>query len=129
MLVTAAVAPSGTTGRLVRAGLQRRFTFVICRRLVAELDTVLRRQAFRRYLTIAEVAQFVEAIEGVADVEADPTEIDAVSRDPDDDYLLALAAAAHVDCVVSGDGDLLDVEDPEVPVNTPRWLLDQLALP
>lgn len=35
---------------------------------------------------------------------------EAVSRDPDDDHVLACALAARADYVVSGDADLLDLE-------------------
>jgi putative PIN family toxin of toxin-antitoxin system len=39
-----------------------------------------------------------------------PKPIDPVARDPDDDDVLACAVAAHADFVVTGDGDLLTLE-------------------
>jgi predicted nucleic acid-binding protein len=38
----------------------------------------------------------------------DPKEVAALLRDPDDDYLVALAREAGVDAIVTGDRDLLD---------------------
>ena len=45
------------------------------------------------------------------------------SRDPGDDYLLALAESA-VAILVTGDQDLLDVKD--VPVRSPRAFLEKM---
>lgn len=36
-----------------------------------------------------------------------PTNIEAVSRDPGDDYILATAVSGNADCIVSLDNDLL----------------------
>jgi uncharacterized protein len=39
---------------------------------------------------------------------ADPKDIEGVLRDPDDDYLVALAQEAGAEAIVTGDKDLLD---------------------
>ena len=57
----------------------------------------------------------------------DPTEVPAVSRDPNDDYLIALFRAAGADVLCCGDGDLAAVDDLEVL--SPRELLNRLAPP
>jgi uncharacterized protein len=38
----------------------------------------------------------------------DPSDVEAVLRDPDDDYLLALAREGNAKAIVTGDHDLLD---------------------
>lgn len=43
-----------------------------------------------------------------------------------DDYLVTLARSARVDVLVSGDADLVDLEDPRRPVRTPRELIELL---
>jgi predicted nucleic acid-binding protein len=58
----------------------------------------------------------------VVDPDADPP---VHSRDPNDDYLIALASA-HRAALVSGDEDLLALEG-EIPVFSPRAFLDLLA--
>ena len=77
--------------------------------LLAELADVIRRAKFDAILTrtntsrersLAEVRRLAEVI--------DPPPLpQPVCRDPDDDGVLALAIAARVDLIVSGDGDLL----------------------
>ena len=48
----------------------------------------------------------------------DPVAV-SVSRDPKDDYLIALARQAGADCIVSGDADLSVLDDLVPPVRTP----------
>ena len=79
--------------------------------LLAELADVIRRAKFDAILTrtntsrersLAEVRRLAELI--------DPPPLpQPVCRDPDDDEVLALAIAARVDLIVSGDGDLLSL--------------------
>lgn len=67
-----------------------------------------------------------EAVAVARDV-PDSAEIPVVSRDPDDDYLIALAVEHRAERIVTGDADLLDVVDPPVPVIGLRAFLDLLA--
>ena len=56
----------------------------------------------------------------------DPPEVSGLTPDPGDDYLVSLARAAGVDCLVSGDPHLTGLADPRPPVLTPRAFLDRL---
>ena len=49
----------------------------------------------------------------------DPAVIIPLSRDSDDDYILALAQRERADYVVSGDKDLLVLHVPEFSILTP----------
>ena len=59
----------------------------------------------------------------------DRIEPQRVCRDPDDDYLVALAKATRADVLVTGDDDLLAIEHGRagVEVLTPRELTDRLG--
>jgi uncharacterized protein len=57
---------------------------------------------------------------------SDPDDVTSVSTDPDDDYLVALARAAAVDALVSGDEDLTSLELADLRILTPRQVLDRL---
>jgi predicted nucleic acid-binding protein len=52
--------------------------------------------------------------------------VEALSADPDDEYLIDLARAAGADALVSGDAHLLDLRG-VVPVMTPAQFLASLA--
>jgi hypothetical protein len=73
---------------------------------IDELDEVLRRPKFNRYLQEAERLLFLAAFIRDAKV-VQVTERLTECRDPKDDKFLELAASANATCIVSGDDDLL----------------------
>lgn len=127
VFVSALIAPKGTPAQLLDLLLEQRFELVVSPRLLAELTGVLLRDRFRRYVTAADVRELVADLAAVAIVLRDPPDPVAVTRDPNDDYLIALAVAAQADALISGDRDLTDLEDPPVPVLTPRLFLVRLG--
>jgi putative PIN family toxin of toxin-antitoxin system len=86
----------------------------------------LRREKFRPFLSLEEADEFVAAVIQAAELEQDPPEVPPVTRDPKDDYLVALAISTGVDALVSGDDDLVQLAAPPVNVRTPRSLLDAI---
>jgi predicted nucleic acid-binding protein len=58
----------------------------------------------------------VAGIASHAETRPDPPAGDPIARDPNDDYLITLARAAHADAIVSGDEDLLVLEQIEPPI-------------
>lgn len=67
-----------------------------------KFDAILTRTNTSRERSLADVRRLAEVIEP-------PLLPQPVCRDPDDDELLALAIAAKVDLIVSGDKDLLSL--------------------
>jgi putative PIN family toxin of toxin-antitoxin system len=127
VLVAAAISPRGTCGRLLDAALEKRWKLVASPQLIAELGEVLFRGKFRRWIREDEASRFVADIRTLADMIADPpAAVEAVTADPKDEYLVALAQAAHVAALISGDPHLTDLEDPDPPVLTPAAFLHQL---
>ena len=126
VLVSALISPDGHPAALWQAVREERIEVVVCPRLLAELAGVLERPKFRRYVTTEEAEEFVAEVARYGHPLPDPTEPPAVSRDPNDDYLVALARTARVRALVSGDRDLTEMTDPDAPVLTPRQAVDQL---
>ena len=126
VLVSAIITPQGPTGRLIAAIRTGRVRPVVCPHLVDELAGVLRRPKFRRFLTIDESDQAVEFLTRVAEHHDDPSDVPLRSRDPNDDYLLALAVDAEAVALISGDKDLTTVDVGDVTVLTPAALLELL---
>lgn len=62
-----------------------------------------------------------------AEIVDDPQRVEPISRDPDDDYLIALSRAANADVLVTGDEDLTSVSVTGLEILTPRQLLDRLG--
>jgi putative PIN family toxin of toxin-antitoxin system len=95
--------------------------------LLAELREVLGRDKFRRYVSEAEADAYVELIRSEAVVRADPMPSpEALSADPDDEYLIDLARDAGADALVTGDAHLLDLRA-DIPAMTPAEFLEALA--
>lgn len=98
---------------------------VVSHQLLYELQAVLLRQKFRRCRTEGEALEYVLWLREGATL-AEEKGIRPVSRDPDDNYLLALAASSTADYLVSGDGDLLEIENPPTPVISPRDFFEKI---
>lgn len=79
----------------------------------AKFDAILVKTNTSRERSLAQVRQLADVIEP-------PPLREPVSRDPDDDQVLALALAAKVDLIVSGDNDLLSLGSFEgIPIVAP----------
>lgn len=109
MLVSAAIA-RGVPHRIILAWHFGAFEMVVSYELLYELEAVLLRDWFRRKLTYADVLEYVTWLSDGAMLAEGGTMV-RVSRDPDDDYLLALARSSGADCLVSGDPDLSGMQD------------------
>lgn len=126
VLISARLSPRGAPGRLLAAWLDGRFELIVSPALLAELAGVLARPEFRRWLTVEEARAYVRALSAEATLVEDPQAQRHRLRDPDDAYLLTLAQSVKADCLVSGDGDLTSLEDPDPPVMTPAEFVASL---
>jgi uncharacterized protein len=129
VLIAGFISTGGTTARLLDAVLSGRVVAVVSPRLIRELHTVLLRDKFRQYASVGDVDAFVVRLLARSDLVDDPQQVQPVTRDPDDDYLVALARAQQNAAIVSGDQDLLTLDLPHVDVVTPRVFLDALTEP
>ena len=94
---------------------------------VTELDEVLRRPKFNRYITELERLEFLAAIVLAAEL-INIVERVSVCRDPRDDKYLELAINGQATHIISGDEDLL-VEHPfrGTAILTPQAFLDSIV--
>jgi hypothetical protein len=91
---------------------------------MAELDEVLRRPRFDRYVGGRERLEFLSILLDTAEVVAITTAL-TLCRDPKDDKFLDLALSGHANLIITGDEDLL-VLNPfgQIAILTPRSFLD-----
>lgn len=120
VLVSAAIS-RGPSHRIVQTWLRHRpFELVICERLLGEVRSVLiERPRMRKWISLETAARYITTLTAVADVVPDPASGPALTRDPDDDYVIHLARVHDVDFIVSGDADLLEWHDQNPPVIPP----------
>ncbi|MBI2324547.1 MAG: putative toxin-antitoxin system toxin component, PIN family [Chloroflexi bacterium] len=124
VLISALLSPSGRSAALVGRWLAGEFELVVSEKLLAELRRALAYPKLRSHISDEEAAAFIELLGRTATSVEDPATSPRRSRDPGDDYILALAEASAA-TVVTGDDDLLVLAD--VPVLSPAAFLDSLA--
>ena len=132
VLISAALArsPNAPSVLILEAALDGRLDLVTSPQLLGEVTSVLKRPRLRKYLSTEEALRFVAGLATQTILLTDPPGPPAaVCRDPDDDYLVALATARHADAIVSGDPDLhaIDNKQLDIEILTPRQLVDRLA--
>jgi len=126
VLVAALISRTGTPAGLLRQWLDGAFDLLLSPAVLAELEDVLVREKFRHNFTRRQATAFVALLRERGVAVADPEHVEERTRDPADDYLLAVAESESADVIVSGDKHLTELRDPPVPVLTPRELLERL---
>lgn len=126
VLVAGIITPLGPPAEIVRHARSGAIEIVVSPHLLGELSSVLERRKLRRYVMADEAREYVEGLARIGISVADPAREGPITRDPDDDYLVALARTSGADALVSGDRDLREAEV-EVPVLTPRELIDRIG--
>ena len=128
VLVRALIRRQNTTGDLMRALRDGRFTAIYSTDRVVEIIDVLGRPAFRSKYHIEpdDITALINLIRLRGEL-VTPARRVAACRDPKDDRFLEAALAGDADCVVSGDADLLDLTPFEnIPILRPAEFLARL---
>jgi putative PIN family toxin of toxin-antitoxin system len=118
-------SPSSPPSAVFEAWEDGGFELIVSPKLLGELSGVLRRPKFERYLEARDVDELLAQVEAGATVLDDVDPGGPITRDPDDDYLVALARAAG-GVLVSGDRDLLEADVADVEILSPREFLARL---
>lgn len=123
VLVSALITPTGRPAKLLVAAQVGSFDLIVSPLLLDELERVLRREKFRRYVDPEGVTAYLDLLRRDAQLAADPETPPPIRcTDPDDDYLIALAHSQNA-ALVSGDDDLLELAK-EIPVFSPTEFLE-----
>jgi putative PIN family toxin of toxin-antitoxin system len=122
VLVSALITPAGIPAELLLAARSGSFELIASPLLLKELESVLRREKFRRYVDLEVVAAYIDLLWREADLAPDPEMPGPIRcKDPDDDYLIALAHDQNA-ALISGDRHLLELAD-KIPVFSPAEFL------
>ena len=127
VLISAVIRPGGTPGLIIAALLERdAFELVLSPRIVAEVEAALKLRKVRKYLQEPDEALlWLADLATLADLADDTGRAKGVCRDPEDDAVLSAAIEGRAEVIVTGDADLLALEEHAgIAIVTPRAFLD-----
>ncbi len=104
VLLSGLISSGGVPVRLVDAWLDHRYVLVSHTIQLDELREVTRRDNIRARLKPAEAGRLINQIKAIAEMVDHLPPVER-SRDPRDDFLLALSEAGKADLLVTGDKD------------------------
>jgi len=128
VLVSALIRRHGTTGEVLRALRDGRFTAVYSAEMLVEVIDVLSRSSFRTkyHVEPEDITALINLLRLRGEAVTPHRKI-AACRDPKDDQFLEAAVAGKADCLVSGDADLLALTPFEnIPIVRPAEFLARL---
>jgi putative PIN family toxin of toxin-antitoxin system len=124
VLISALLAPTGASAGLLVRWLRGEFELVVSDTLLTELRRALAYRKLRSRISPEQANALIDLLQRSASLHAEPNEPPKrISRDPDDDYLLAFADTTD-SILVTWDRDLLDLQ--ELPVQSPAFFLKRL---
>ena len=109
---------------MLSAWLEGRFEIIASPGLIDELKRALAYPKLRKRIPEPDAAALVRLVERGSVMREDPVDPPPISKDPGDDYLVALAAGSEA-ALVTGDRDLLALA-PEIPTFSTREFLEWL---
>ncbi len=125
VLISGVLSAKGASAEILRAGRDGLFELVVSELLLVELKRTLSYPKLRKRITTEKAAAFANWVRDHGTLAEDPASAPPVgSRDPDDDYLLALAIDRRA-YLVTGDQDLLVLSD-DLPILTPAQFVTKL---
>jgi putative PIN family toxin of toxin-antitoxin system len=126
VLISGVLSTKGSSAEILRASRDGLFELVVSELLLAELKRTLGYPKLRKRIPAEKAAAFANWVRDHGTLAEDPTDAPPIgSRDPDDDYLLALAISRRA-YLVTGDQDLLALSD-DFPILSPAQFATKLS--
>ena len=128
IFVSALIRSRGTIGSILHALRDGRFTSIYTTDILVEIIDVFGRNKFRvkYHIEPDDVSALIHLIRLRGELVI-PTQTVNDCRDPKDNKFLEAALAGGVDCIISGDADLLDMGSFEdIPILSPAEFLARL---
>ncbi len=129
VLISAALHSEGLPRTVVNILRTSDIRLLFCEETFDELSTRLRRRKFIRYIDEGEREAYLDQVASVAEwLSISGTPMGC--RDPDDDKFLETAVEGGVDCLITGDRDLLEMSlFRDIPIMTPAGFLAMWSKP
>ncbi len=110
ILVSALIA-KGKPRELIKKVEQQKVNLILSNSIVEELNDVLKRNKFRKYVTLKNAENFVFEIKSRSKIIDMKSQFEVIKQDPEDNKILNAAYDGKVDYIVSGDSDLLNLKE------------------
>ncbi len=122
-ILVSAFAIGGKPAQVLELAIGEHISAVTSEKLLAELLRVLKRKFHFNAQQLSDVEQIIREKFTVVIPSYIP---EVVTRDPDDNHVLAIVHAVKADIIISGDSDLLTLEQYKVtPIITADMFLTQ----
>lgn len=131
-ILISGVITSGYSASILDAARREEIKLVTSAHLLEEFsDVISRRHIAKKYPKAAQEAEsLLDFLRAFAILTAGIPETNPVSRDRDDDFVLACALDESADCIVSGDPHLLDLKTYKgIPILTPKEFVVRYSVP
>lgn len=125
VLTASLLSLGGTPAKIVLEWVHGAFDLLVSPQLLGELEETLAYPRIQKRVAKEDAEVFIALLKLSGTLADDPPDAPSIrSRDPKDDYLLALAAKESA-VLVTGDKDLLDLNG-ALPIYSPKQFLDLL---
>ena len=94
---------------LIKYIRNEQITIITCEEQLKELSASLRKPKLQKYFQTNQILTFFSFLKGVSLV-VPITTIVKLCRDPKDDYLLSLSITSEANFLITGDADLLEMQ-------------------
>jgi uncharacterized protein len=111
VFVSGLIVEKGLPHQLIKLLEEELFVLIISEKLRDELEEVLRRDKFSAFLSEDKLAKFFRMIDVISTIVLPNTSIPVEVRDPKDQKVLATAIGGKADYLVTGDEDLIVLND------------------
>lgn len=114
LLISASLVKNSLPDKLIRSWLKKGFTLITSLEQLEEIKDVSQRKKLRaRPLFTKRITELIEDIEYVAELikPLPKKDLPIYGRDGEDDFMIAAAIGGNVDYLITGDEDLLVLND------------------
>ena len=132
LIISAVINPAGNPARILDAVIDDRLILITSPAILDEVRRVFTYPRIQKWLkkrgvSAKDTKDYIEKLSQVAMMVAGDPYLEVIENDPDDNMILAAALEGRVDCIVSGDHHLTDLQEyQDIKILTPAAFLKEI---